>query len=128
MSQELRLNGSTGPVEWVTGLYGYSDDKSHYRVDNFVTASRVTAISAAVETRSYAAFGQVSSRLSDDVSVIFGVRYSDETRELTRGSFENFSNGAFQDILAALPKSKINTRDLTVKKIERERCRERGWE
>src|SRR3546814_150815 len=115
MSQELRLNGSTGPVEWVTGLYGYSDDKSHYRVDNFVTASRVTAISAAVETRSYAAFGQVSSRLSDDVSVIFGVRYSDETRELTRGSFENFSNGAFQDILAALPKSKIHTRDLTGK-------------
>src|SRR3546814_5732577 len=56
MSQELRLNGSTGPVEWVTGLYGYSDDKAHYRVDNFVTSSRVTAISAAVETSSYASF------------------------------------------------------------------------
>src|SRR3546814_6632552 len=61
----------------------------------------------------YTTLCRASSRLSDDVSVIFGVRYSDETRELTRGSFENFSNGAFQDILAALPKSKIHTMDLT---------------
>src|SRR3546814_13916158 len=46
---------------------------------------------------------------------MFGVRDREETHELTRGSFENFSNGAFQDILAALPKSQIHTSDLTVK-------------
>src|SRR3546814_7358922 len=64
MSQELRLNGSTGPVEWVTGLYGYSDDKSHYRVDNFVTASRVTAISAAVRSEEHTSELQSLMRIS----------------------------------------------------------------
>src|SRR3546814_11198756 len=58
LRQELRLNGSTGPVEWVTGLSGSSVDNSNYLVDKLVTASHVSAIRATVETGPNAVFDQ----------------------------------------------------------------------
>lgn len=114
-SQELRLNGSTDTLDWVTGVYFYADDKSYRKLEDFVSVSRVTVVDAAVETRSYAAFGQVNAHVSDDVSLILGVRFNKESRELTRGTFSNLSTGEFQDVHAALPQPKIDTRDLTGK-------------
>lgn len=114
-SQELRLNGSTDAFDWVTGVYLYQDDKSYQKLENFVSIPRVTVINAAVETQSYAAFGQVNAHVSEEVSLILGTRFNKESRELTRGTLRNLTTGDFQNIQPALPQSKIDTRDLTGK-------------
>lgn len=115
-SQEVRLNGSTDALDWVTGLYLYLDDKSYQKLGNLTSpVSRVDFSDAAVETKSYAMFGQVNAHISDEVSLIVGARYNKESRELTRGIFENITTGDFQNVLAGLPESKLDTRDLTGK-------------
>lgn len=114
-SQELRLNGATDALDWVTGVYFYKDDKTYRKLDTLVTPARLTLAEAAVETESYAAFGQASAHVSKEVSLVLGVRFNKESRALTRGTFRNLTTGDFQNVQAALPKSKIDTRDMTGK-------------
>ncbi|ATE66522.1 TonB-dependent receptor [Rhizorhabdus dicambivorans] len=116
LSQEVRLNGSTETFDWVTGLYFYTDDKSYQKLDTLVLpTSRLTLNDAGVETKSYAMFGQINAHISDEVSLVAGVRYNKESRELTRGIYANLSTGEVQNVRAALPESKLDTRDLTGK-------------
>lgn len=115
-SQEFRLNGSTDALDWVTGVYFYMDDKSYRKLDTItVPTARLTLIEAGVETESYAAFGQANAHVSDEVSLILGVRFNKESRALTRGTYRNFTTGEFQNVQAALPQSRIDTRDMTGK-------------
>jgi iron complex outermembrane receptor protein len=80
-SQELRLNGETDLLRWVTGLYYYDDNRhrsSIYAINQVPTQNGP----ADLFTESWAAFAQGDFRLSDTFTLVAGVRYTDETREL----------------------------------------------
>ncbi|MEX2525057.1 MAG: TonB-dependent receptor [Gammaproteobacteria bacterium] len=82
-SQELRLSGQAGPVEWLGGFY-YID----YDVDGF--QSRCTPATCDVQrapviydlqTESWAFFGNVDVELAPQWSVTAGLRYTQEDKE-----------------------------------------------
>ena len=90
-TQELRLDGATGPLKWVTGLY-YLNIKTHavhgiaalpdsaYPIPSW-DQPRI----ANLKTESYSAFGQVDYQVTDTVNLIGGLRW---TREKKRYDFE----------------------------------------
>lgn len=76
-SQEIRINGSNGPANWVLGAFYYEDSR-------FVSNEFPSFFSAAftdVSTESWAVFGQVDYDISDTVTLIGGLRYTDETKD-----------------------------------------------
>ncbi|RQW46114.1 TonB-dependent receptor [Novosphingobium sp. LASN5T] len=90
-TQELRVDGTSGPLKWVTGLY-YLNIKTHavhgiaalpdsaYPIPSW-DQPRI----ANLKTESYSAFGQLDYQLTDTVNVIGGLRW---TREKKRYDFE----------------------------------------
>jgi iron complex outermembrane receptor protein len=81
-SQELRLSGKSGGLQWVGGVYyldikqndGQVTDLPTYSLDYFSTANQYT--------RSEAAFGQLEYAISDKFSGILGARYSFDQKSL----------------------------------------------
>ena len=80
-SQELRLAGQTDRMHWVTGAY-YLD----YEVESFLDVDffspNVFITESKVQTDSWSVFGQVDYDFGNDWSVIAGLRYIDEEKEL----------------------------------------------
>jgi len=84
-TQELRLNGATDTSNWVAGFYFYDDSR------DLVTGAPTTADEApfgvfhredvALETLSWAVFGQFEYDLTDEFTLITGLRYTDEDRD-----------------------------------------------
>jgi iron complex outermembrane receptor protein len=91
-SQELRLSGTRDWGNWVVGAYYYDDER------NFLTSfPRVFTGSRTVsnlKTTSVAAFGQVDYRLSERWTLVGGLRYSDDDREITQVLTANLANPA----------------------------------
>lgn len=89
-TQELRLNGSSATMEWVTGLYYYKDDRG------LLTEAPTTADglwhreAVALDTRSWAIFGQLEKDLSQELTLVTGLRYTDEEREFVQHSGPSF--------------------------------------
>jgi iron complex outermembrane receptor protein len=86
-SQELRLSGDVGPGTWIVGAY-YSWD--HVRTfspgtlrDLFNTDVLITADQ---ETKSRAVFGQIDWKLAERLTLVTGVRYTDEDRDYVGGT------------------------------------------
>lgn len=89
-SQELRLDGESDRIRWVTGLYYLSIDidagTSITADDNNLFLPLVgipwedTALSE-LETRSYSAFGQIEYDISDSVTLIGGLRVIQENKD-----------------------------------------------
>lgn len=83
-TQEVRAAGANESSEWVIGAYYYRDWRD---LRNHVYFFYPTIISlrdrfGEIDTDSYAVFGQVSTDLSDTVTLAVGGRYTDETRNL----------------------------------------------
>src|SRR3546814_14118883 len=82
VSQELRLDGTSGPLSWVTGLFYYRDDESSLQ-DYVLRSFGVKRLNTgALKTTSYAAFAQLDARLSDQLTMSIGGGYTTEQREL----------------------------------------------
>ncbi|MBB6123376.1 TonB-dependent receptor [Sphingobium subterraneum] len=119
-SEELRLNGATDSFSWVVGAFYYTDSKSSQTITGFPLARSLVYAIGAVDSHSYALFGQLDNHLSETISVSIGGRYTSDKRELKTGvTYNAFSvpQGGFQDvranmIAAGLP-VKSNTRDFT---------------
>lgn len=80
-SQEFRLSGHSDSIKWVGGLYYYTDDR--YRSSSYlINTIPVQTGPADLSTDSTAAFIQTDWSLSDRWTLITGIRYTDETREL----------------------------------------------
>ena len=80
-SQEVRLNGETDSLRWVTGAFYYDDNRfrsSTYAINRVPTQNGP----AKLFTESWAVFAQGDLRLSDEFTLVAGVRYTDESREL----------------------------------------------
>jgi iron complex outermembrane receptor protein len=86
LSQELRLAGTSGDLDWLGGLYWFRQDTDE---DRYRHLGNGIAFPFAVyieehffEIRDgWAAFGQASYRFSDRFEATFGARYSDENVE-----------------------------------------------
>src|SRR3546814_18999173 len=93
VSQELRLDGTSGPLSWVTGLFYYRDDKSSLQ-DYVLRSFGVKRLNTgALNTTSYAAFAQLDARLSDQLTMSFGGSFTNEQRNIThRPTFTNLAS------------------------------------
>jgi len=97
-TQEIRLNGNTQNSNWVTGFYYYKDDRG------LVTEAPTTADWAelglwhreivTLDTESWALFGQLEYDLTATLTLVSGLRYTEEERDFTEingpkfGSYE----------------------------------------
>jgi iron complex outermembrane receptor protein len=87
ITQELRLNGNTAQTKWVTGFY-YYDDSRKLRTQNpagpdFANAGPIGFShqeDVLLETKSYAVFGQLDYDLTDELTLVTGLRYSTDDR------------------------------------------------
>ena len=81
-TQEYRLSGDVGNVFYQVGAYYFNEDIT---VDsaNFANDGTRTSLDQAVQsTESIAVFGQVDIAVNDKLSVIAGLRYTDDDKEL----------------------------------------------
>lgn len=90
ISQELRLNGEDGPLNWTAGLYGIEiDTKNHYRAA-LDFADLIGTYDGAMKTQSIAAFGQMEYAFGPAWKLTGGLRYSIDWKDT---HFVNASNG-----------------------------------
>ncbi|WP_111642216.1 TonB-dependent receptor [Marinimicrobium alkaliphilum] len=79
-SIEARLSGTIGQVDWLLG--GYYFDENVKGVNAYNQFSTVTHNSFDSNTESTAIFGRATWHLSDQLRVVGGVRYTDESRSI----------------------------------------------
>ena len=86
-SEEARLSGEAGNLDWVVGGV-YSQDKVKVRTPSFLDDLFATEalITADQQTEAFGAFAQGEWRLTDDLSLITGIRYTDEKKDYVGGT------------------------------------------
>ncbi|MCW8929251.1 MAG: TonB-dependent receptor [Gammaproteobacteria bacterium] len=103
-SQELQLTKKTGRLTWLAGLYYFDEDIDVDFVNNTTVQAAVNRnfpaipvqaiLDAEVNTTSWAAFFHGSYALTDQLSVIFGSRYTDEEKTISGCPFSSAVGGA----------------------------------
>jgi len=116
-SQEIRIASPIGQtIEYIAGVYFQDSDLDYQSVEAFGTAVFVTP-GAPVElfpnlTRDYtfiqnqqtaAAFGQLKWNVNDRTRLSLGLRFSDETKDVTHVLDTRFTDGQDVSALAGLP-------------------------
>lgn len=88
ITQELRLNGNTDRTQWVAGVYLYDDVRElttqNPADEEFDAAADIGFAhfeDVTLDTQSWAIFGQMEYDLSNALTLITGLRYTDEERE-----------------------------------------------
>lgn len=89
-SQELQLSGAAGNLNYVVGLFYYTEDADANNPFDFGFGIPVRNFYG-VDGESYAAFGQLDWAIDDKWSVSFGARWTSETKE----GYVNHPDGAF---------------------------------
>jgi iron complex outermembrane receptor protein len=86
-SEEIRLAGETDRLAWVLGGV-YSQDKVKVRTPSFLDDLFATEalITADQETEAFGAFAQGEWELTEDLSLVTGVRYTDEQKDYVGGT------------------------------------------
>ncbi|CAG0939931.1 Pesticin receptor [Gammaproteobacteria bacterium] len=98
-SQELRLaSNSTTPLEWLVGLYYFHDDGTSRVFIDLPAFGFDIDHRADMKTEAYAAFGQATYSLTEQLRLTFGLRYSDEQRDALQVSDFGFGNVQTQDM------------------------------
>lgn len=86
-SQELRLQSSGEQrFSWILGAYYFLEDQDYvddiYNLQFTLPTNTVTRYAGEQKTTSYALFGDATFRLTDKLSLVGGVRYTNDTKEL----------------------------------------------
>jgi len=93
-SHELRLGGKTGSLDWVVGLYRFTEDNNvDFRVF-LATNSYLSFIQPEVTAESWAAFGQGTYAVTDRLRVTGGLRYTEDQKARDGGTYLTNSAGA----------------------------------
>jgi iron complex outermembrane receptor protein len=96
-TQELRLAGGADRFRWLGGLYYFDNDvKGHYTLDLTNLGFVYFDANYTQKSKSYAGFGQVEYDLAPTLTLIAGVRYANEKKEL------NYLNRDTSGIFTAL--------------------------
>jgi iron complex outermembrane receptor protein len=87
-SQEIKLNGQSGRLNWTTGLYYMNEDNVTDFANGNSTASTGAFVVAADRTmknglETYAVYGQGDFKLNDAFTVTAGIRYTEETKDFS---------------------------------------------
>lgn len=84
VSQELRLNGTTGKFDWTVGGY-YQDQRSRYQSwqDLRYSAPLMFQQNDVVNVDTKAAFGHVAFNWTEQLVLTGGLRYTDEHKDYT---------------------------------------------
>lgn len=89
-TQEFRLNGTSDRAKWVAGFYYYKDDRGLITqaptTENGLWHQEVVAL----DSESWAAFGQYEWDLTQSLTLIAGARYTEETRDFEQDSGPSF--------------------------------------
>ena len=107
-SQEFRLTGGNDSFSWILGGF-YSSDE--VETDNYIELTEVSAINDAMEglggldlawgykqeTESMAIYANADILLGDRLTLVAGLRYSDETREFRNAGTYFASEGVLLD-------------------------------
>jgi iron complex outermembrane recepter protein len=103
ISEELTLNGKTGPLDWVIGGYYFHErDKEPQTITIFpFGASYIQR--PLLRSRSEAAFGQLEYHLSDQFSLIAGLRYTSERKRFAISDYYTASTSADPEVAATAP-------------------------
>jgi iron complex outermembrane receptor protein len=84
VSQELRLQGDNGDINWVTGLYYLNIDSSYQAVTDVLNCCLVLFDNSYdLETDSYAVFGQLEYAINEQFSVIAGLRWTEDEKDIS---------------------------------------------
>ena len=87
-SQEIKLNGQSGRLNWTTGLYYMNEDN----VTDFANGNSTAATGAFVVAgdrtmknglETYAVYGQGDFKLNDAFTLTAGIRYTEETKDFS---------------------------------------------
>jgi len=86
-SQELRLSSSTDNFSWVVGAYYLTEDViQDFTINNFqglFGAGTSATVNATQDTDALALFADVTWNVTDNLELIVGARYSDETKDFS---------------------------------------------
>lgn len=81
-SQELRLSGESGPLNWVGGFYYfYYDVHGYQRRTTSATVGPRAPVYYDLRSESWALFGNVDYKLTSTVTATAGLRYNDEKKK-----------------------------------------------
>jgi iron complex outermembrane recepter protein len=80
-SQEFNLYGSTDSLDWLAGLYYFSEDADASQEIRQNLPWFMVNILFGTETKSYAAFAEGTWRFSERWSAVAGVRYTSEDKD-----------------------------------------------
>lgn len=86
-SHELRLAGSTGPVEWVVGGFLF---REHNKTDARIGINGglfLTFLQNPEKSRSKALFGQATYSITDALRLTGGLRYTEDRKSIDGGSY-----------------------------------------
>ena len=95
-TQEINLNGESGGLKYILGLFYYNEKAfSFYNatIFDFVFTSK----SIDVETKSIAAFAQGEYELTDKLKVTAGLRYTRDTKRTANGAGDTLYVGPLPD-------------------------------
>lgn len=79
-SIEARLSGEAGPVEWILG--GYWFDENVKGLNSFNQFSTTTYNDFDYNSESLAGFARATFNVTDDLRLVGGIRYTDESRSI----------------------------------------------
>lgn len=77
-TQEFQLTGTSGDLDWITGLYYFVEDGN----ERFTPLKGLVNLYGEFEHTSYAAFVQGNYAINDKLRITAGLRYTDDKREL----------------------------------------------
>lgn len=82
ISQELRLNGTSGEIDWTVGAF-FMNQRSTYASYQDLRYSVLPPFQQddPVDAESTAVFAHMDMPLSDELSLVFGLRYTDESKD-----------------------------------------------
>ncbi|MBM9616731.1 TonB-dependent receptor [Desulfobulbus rhabdoformis] len=95
ISQELRLNGNTGKLKWIAGLY-YDDNSIERTIQSALTAAVQT--DREINGDSYAVFGQASYFLSPQINLVGGLRFEEQNMEYEDHVMHTSRDDSWSDI------------------------------
>lgn len=81
-SQEIRLNGDTDSMRWQTGLYYLNLDGDFIGNEDFPSFGGAAINDYTVETESWSVFAQVEYDFTDDLTLIAGLRWVTDEKDL----------------------------------------------
>jgi iron complex outermembrane receptor protein len=82
-SEELRLNGTAGDLQWIAGVYYLKIDDDFSGAFMFPSDQYWPKFEAESETETYSAFGQIDYSISDSLLLTAGLRWTEDTKDLS---------------------------------------------